>query len=126
MDTHIKFIPPFSYFVGEDIIGITYYVKDDLDLSGKLVIENYEILNGDDGSLFFGFKKRGKEKVYFLCPFNFLKRVSNLLKDGTTSIQLQLVFVKPIKDLDDETIGYSCNVKISTVEILKLAMNFAS
>lgn len=120
MDKEIEFIPPLGYFL-KDEPGVIYLIKEAFFLR-NFAIEGYEVLEGDDGDKFLCFKKRGKDKTYFLCPFPFLERVIASLKEDTPFFEIRLIFVLPLRNIDEEGIGLSIKYKFSVVEVTKLLL----
>lgn len=120
MESQIEFIPPLGYFL-KDEPGIVYLTQD-ASFVKNLAIEGYEVFESDDGDKFLCFKKRSKDKTYFLCPFSFLEKVIASLKDDVSSFEIRLIFVLPLRNIDDEGIGLSVRYRFSVVEVTKLLL----
>lgn len=114
----LKVIPPLGYFKGTDGPGIVYLV----DNAENFTIQGYEVLYGDLGNRYIGFVKKGRDKVYFLCPIWFIERIISELQDEVSHINFYLVFFSLCEGLGPEKIGHLINYKISVVELTKLLL----
>lgn len=117
--TELKIVPPLGYFKGENGPGIVYLVDEIENFS----IQGYEILQGDLGHQFIGFLKKGRDKVYFLCPIQFIEHVISELQNEVSYINFQLIFFSLCEGLELQKIGSSVNYKISVVELIKLLLH---
>lgn len=114
----VRIIPPLGYFTGNGISGIIYLAEE----VNILTLDSYEILTSDEGGIFVAFKKRGRNDLYFICPFTFFEKLLSAVKDEKTHITVQIILLKPLNDLHDDKLSGSINFTFSMVDLAKLAI----